>query len=45
MNVIRCEKSPVYSEEFKEQTTSDASNNKSKLRSRIEFVKNKLLGS
>lgn len=35
----------LYSEEFKEQTTSDASNNKSKLRSRIEFVKNKLLGS
>ena len=33
------------SEEFKFQTTSDASNNKNKLQSRIEFVKNKILGN
>lgn len=32
----------LYSEEFKEQTTSDASNNKSKLRSRIEFDKKQI---
>ena len=35
----------IDSAEFKEKTTSDAANNKSKLTERIEFVKNKLLGN
>jgi uncharacterized protein with ParB-like and HNH nuclease domain len=35
----------LYSKEFKEYTTSDASNNKSKLTTRIEFVKNCLLNN
>jgi len=34
----------IDSEEFKQLTTSDASNNQHKLKRRIEFVKNKLLG-
>ena len=33
----------INSQEFKDKTTSDAANNKSKLKERIEFVKNKLL--
>ena len=33
----------IDSEEFKEKTTSDAANNKSKLTGRIEFVRDKLL--
>ena len=32
------------SEQFKEHTTSDASNSSTKLRDRVEFVKNSLLG-
>lgn len=35
----------INSKEFKEHTTSDASNNKNKLIGRIEFVKNCLLGN
>ena len=34
----------LNSEEFKEQTTSGSANNKSKVKGRIEYVKNKLLG-
>ena len=33
----------IFSEEFKEYTTSDASNNEGKLRTRVEYVKNQLL--
>ena len=33
----------IDSDEFREFTTSDASNNQGKLRGRIEFVRNKLL--
>lgn len=33
----------LYSDEFKNQTTSDASNNQGRLASRIEYVKNQLL--
>ena len=32
------------SEEFKELTTSDASNNEGKLATRVEYVRDKLLG-
>jgi len=34
----------LYSDQFKEHTTSDASNSSTKLRDRVEFVKNSLLG-
>lgn len=33
----------IYSDEFKELTTTDASNNTDKLKNRIEYVRNKLL--
>lgn len=33
----------IYSEEFKELTTTDASNNTDKLKNRIEYVRDKLL--
>jgi len=35
----------LVSEEFKDWTTSDASNNRSNLVGRLEFVRNKLLGT
>ena len=34
----------LNSQEFKQYTTSDASNNEGKLKSRIEYVRDKLLG-
>lgn len=34
----------IHSDEFKFQTTSDASNNEGKLAARVEFVRDKLLG-
>ena len=34
----------LNSEEFKELTTSDASNNEGKLAARVEYVRDKLLG-
>ena len=34
----------LNSEEFKELTTSDASNNEGKLATRVEYVRDKLLG-
>lgn len=34
----------IHSDEFKLQTTSDASNNEGKLAARVEFVRDKLLG-
>ncbi len=33
----------IFSEKFKEYTTSDASNNEGKLKTRVEYVKNQLL--
>lgn len=34
----------INSDEFKEQTTSDASNNEGKLAARVEYVRDRLLG-
>lgn len=34
----------LVSDEFKQWTTSDASNNRANVRGRIEFVRNRLLG-
>lgn len=43
-NLIPTNMSWLNSDEFKEKTTTDASNNPGRLKERVEFVKNSLLG-